>query len=86
MATWGSELKSRREKLRLSQYELAGRSGISREKISRFECGYTEPSSAERHRLEAAINETIAERYARLAELRLRADARKSVVAEEVTA
>jgi len=68
--TAGSELKQLREMAGFSQYELATRTQIGREKISRFECGYTEPSTEERRKLEAAINQAIAEQLALLAELR----------------
>jgi ribosome-binding protein aMBF1 (putative translation factor) len=69
--TWGSKIKQLREMANLSQYELSQRvPEIYRDKLSRFENGYTEPSWAERKTLERVLDEAIRERLALLVELR----------------
>ena len=69
MLTWGEKIKRQREQAKISQYQVSQRSEIGRDKISRFECGYTEPSGAERARVERVLYEMIAEQQALLAEL-----------------
>ena len=70
MINWGEKIRQLREMAGISQFQLSQRSEIYRDKLSRFENGYTEPSWAERKTLERVLNEAITERLALLAELR----------------
>jgi len=85
--TAGSRLKRLRQLAKLSQYELAGRAAIGRDKVSRFECDYSTPSPGEWRRLEDAIDEAVREQQSRLAKLCERERSRKNAVQEsEITA
>ena len=56
-------LKSLRELTRLSQYEFARLSGISRGRISLVECGHSELNEDEHCRAERVLRAAIADRY-----------------------
>ena len=70
MLTWGSKFRRLREMTPLSQYGVSLRSGIGRDKVSRFELGYTRPTAEEREKLEGVINDAITEQLTLLDELR----------------
>lgn len=68
----GVELRQLRDMARLSQFQLSIRTGIPRDRLSRFECGYSKPTPGELQKLETAIDQAIDERNTQLAGLRLR--------------
>jgi transcriptional regulator with XRE-family HTH domain len=56
-------LRLLRELAGLSQYELAGLSGISRGRVSLVECGHSSLNEDEQSRAERVLRAAIAERY-----------------------
>lgn len=55
MSDLGKTLKERREQAHLSQMRLSVLSGVSRDRITRIECGYTMATKEEEQKLRSAI-------------------------------
>ena len=59
----GGELRQLRDVAGISQYELAGLSGLSRNRISIFECGYVQLQDEEYGLAERTIQDVLMKKF-----------------------